>query len=163
MVDPDDESVGVERGARTASQGPGRPADRARVDVTPPSVGDGDHAAAGHPGHTGHGDHVGEFRRLFWIMLLLAIPTVGLSEMFASIVGAGLPIALSYGAMGLEFSVGQLAGAAWRYWREPRSYLPGPGEQPVGYRVQPEVTHTHPATRPDGRELPTGGEPLWDL
>ena len=84
--------------------------------------------------------------------------------MFASIVGAGLPIALSYGAMGLEFSVGQLAVAGWRYWREPRSYLPGPGEQAVGYRVQPEVAHTHPAIRPDGRDLPaTGGEPLWDL
>ena len=84
--------------------------------------------------------------------------------MFISIVGAGLPIALSYGAMGREFSVGQLAVAAWRYWREPRSYLPGPGEQAVGYRVQPEVAHTHPATRPGGRELPaTAGEPLWDL
>ena len=84
--------------------------------------------------------------------------------MFASIVGAGLPIALSYGAMGLEFSVGQLAVAAWRYWREPRSYLPGPGEQAIGYRVQAEVTRTHPAIRPDGRELSgTGGEPVWDL
>ena len=84
--------------------------------------------------------------------------------MFVSIVGAGLPIALSYGAMGLEFSVAQLAGAAWRYWREPRSYLPGPGEQAVGYLVQAELAHPHPAIRPDGRELPaTGGEPLWDL
>ena len=83
--------------------------------------------------------------------------------MFISIVGAGLPIALSYGAMGLEFSVAQLTGAAWRYWHEPRSYLPGPGEQTVGYRVQAEGAHTHPV-RPDGRELPaTGGKPLWDL
>src|SRR5699024_8818137 len=31
-----------------------------------------------HGGHAGHGDHVGQFRRLFWIMLLLAIPVVGL-------------------------------------------------------------------------------------
>jgi Cu2+-exporting ATPase len=99
MVDPDDEGVGVESGARNASQGPGRPADRARVDVTPPSVGDGDHAAAGHPGHTGHGDHVGEFRRLFWIMLLLAVPTVGLSEMFASILGYSLPDVPGIGAV----------------------------------------------------------------
>jgi len=84
--------------------------------------------------------------------------------MFVSIVGAGLPIALSYGAMGLEFSVGQLAVAAWRYWREPRSYLPGPGEQAVGYLVQAELAPTHPAVRPDGRELPaTDREPLWDL
>ena len=83
--------------------------------------------------------------------------------MFVSIVGAGLPIALSYGAMGLEFSVGQLAVAAWRYWREPRSYLPGPGEHVVGYRVRAEVAHADPAVKPDGREPAAGGEPLWDL
>ena len=84
--------------------------------------------------------------------------------MFASIVGAGLPIALSYGAMGLEFSVGQLVVAGWRYWREPRSYLPGPGKHAVGYLVQAELAHTDPAIRPDGREFSaTGGEPLWDI
>src|SRR5690625_764727 len=48
-------------------------------------------AHAGHAGHAGHGDHVGEFRRLFWIMLVLAVPTVVLSGMFASIVGYALP------------------------------------------------------------------------
>jgi Cu2+-exporting ATPase len=31
------------------------------------------------------------FRRLFWIMLVLAVPTVLFSEMFASIVGYALP------------------------------------------------------------------------
>jgi Cu2+-exporting ATPase len=50
---------------------------------------------AGHGGHGGteHGghDHVAMFRRLFWIMLVLAIPTVLLSEMFASIIGYSLP------------------------------------------------------------------------
>ena len=45
---------------------------------------------AGHAGHD-HGDHVGQFRRLFWIMLVLAIPTVGLSPMFASFFGYPLP------------------------------------------------------------------------
>ncbi|GGD30858.1 copper-translocating P-type ATPase [Microbacterium faecale] len=44
----------------------------------------------GHAGHD-HGDHVGQFRRLFWIMLVLAIPTVGLSPMFASFFGYPLP------------------------------------------------------------------------
>ena len=38
----------------------------------------------GHGGHHGHGDHVAMFRRLFWIMLVLAVPTVLLSGMFAS-------------------------------------------------------------------------------
>ncbi|MEV8252305.1 heavy metal translocating P-type ATPase [Microbacterium sp. NPDC076768] len=42
-------------------------------------------------GHSGHGDHVGQFRRLFWIMLILAVPTVALSGMFAMILGYTLP------------------------------------------------------------------------
>src|SRR3954447_22011176 len=50
----------------------------------------GGHAGHG-MGHGGHGDHVAMFRRLFWIMLALAVPTVLLSEMFASIVGYSLP------------------------------------------------------------------------
>ncbi len=45
----------------------------------------------GHSGHGGHGDHVAQFRRLFWIMLVIAIPTVTLSGMFAMIVGYQLP------------------------------------------------------------------------
>jgi Cu2+-exporting ATPase len=46
---------------------------------------------AGHGGHGGHGDHVAQFRRQFWIMLVLAIPTVALSGMFAMIVGYQVP------------------------------------------------------------------------
>ena len=42
-------------------------------------------------GHGGHGDHVGQFRRLFWIMLVIAIPTILFSPMFASIIGYTLP------------------------------------------------------------------------
>ena len=45
----------------------------------------------GHAGHGGHGDHVAQFRRLFWMMLLLAIPTVALSSMFAMIIGYTVP------------------------------------------------------------------------
>ena len=45
----------------------------------------------GHAGHGGHEGHVAEYRRMFWIMLVLAIPTVALSGMFASIVGYQLP------------------------------------------------------------------------
>nr|WP_229703302.1 heavy metal translocating P-type ATPase [Microbacterium murale] len=45
----------------------------------------------GHGGHAGHGDHVGQFRRLFWIMLILAVPTVALSGMFSMILGYPLP------------------------------------------------------------------------
>lgn len=45
----------------------------------------------GHGGHHGHGDHVAMFRRLFWIMLVLSVPTVLLSGMLASLVGYPLP------------------------------------------------------------------------
>ncbi|MCK9795236.1 heavy metal translocating P-type ATPase [Isoptericola sp. 4D.3] len=45
-----------------------------------------------HAGHAGHGaDHVAMFRRLFWIMLLMAVPTVLLSDMFAGLLGYDLP------------------------------------------------------------------------
>ncbi|MGP5726035.1 heavy metal translocating P-type ATPase [Arthrobacter rhombi] len=59
------------------------------------NAGHGDHqdhgAGDGHSGHAGHGDHVGQFRRLFWIMLVLALPVVGFSDMFAGLVGYQLP------------------------------------------------------------------------
>jgi hypothetical protein len=75
---------------------------------------------------------------------------------FVAIVGAGLPVAISYGAMGLQFSVAQFTRAAWRYWRAPRRYLAGPGLPTSGYVV---------ASDP-GRDVPTGAEVaeelLWD-
>ena len=40
-----------------------------------------------HGGHAGHADHVGQFRRLFWIMLVLAVPVVGFNDMFAHLLG----------------------------------------------------------------------------
>ncbi|KYH45531.1 heavy metal translocating P-type ATPase [Branchiibius sp. NY16-3462-2] len=52
-------------------------------------AGDMDHMD--HMGHGGHGDHVAMFRRLFWIMVLLAIPTVLCSNMFADLLGYSLP------------------------------------------------------------------------
>ena len=49
---------------------------------------DSDHAEHGHGGHH---DHVAQFRRLFLIMSVLAIPTVALSPMFAMILGYSVP------------------------------------------------------------------------
>ena len=46
-----------------------------------------------HGGHGGHADHVSQFRRLFWIMLVLAIPVVSCNAMFASLLGYALPSA----------------------------------------------------------------------
>ena len=59
-------------------------------------------AEAGHQ-QTGHGNHVGQFRPLFRIMLVLAIPVVGLHEMFAQLVGYPLP------------GAGQVGGSP-RFW-----------------------------------------------
>jgi Cu2+-exporting ATPase len=51
-----------------------------------------EHAAEhGHRGHGGHADHVAQFRRMFWTMLVLAIPTVALSGMFAMILDYTVP------------------------------------------------------------------------
>ena len=63
--------------------------------MTMPQTASPDHAAhqghEGHGGHGDHGDHVAQFRRLFWIMVVLAIPTVALSSMFAMILGYPVP------------------------------------------------------------------------
>lgn len=54
--------------------------------------GHSDHSGhGGHAGHGDHGDHVGMFRRLFWGSLVLAVPTVLLSPMFADLVGYQVP------------------------------------------------------------------------
>jgi Cu2+-exporting ATPase len=49
---------------------------------------DHDHGAMG---HAGHGDHVARFRRLFWVMLVLTVPVVAFSPMFAMFLGYSLP------------------------------------------------------------------------
>ncbi|MGO2051141.1 MAG: heavy metal translocating P-type ATPase [Microbacterium sp.] len=53
-----------------------------------------DHAGHAHADHTGHSDHVGQFRRLFWIMLILAVPVVAFSSAFAMLLGYQLPDAI---------------------------------------------------------------------
>src|SRR5690625_4754970 len=47
----------------------------------------------GHAGHdhVDHGDHVGQFRRLFWIMLVTGLPVVAFNPMFAQLLGYPLP------------------------------------------------------------------------
>ena len=54
----------------------------------------GDHHSGGHMGHMGHGghgDHAAQFRDRFWWSLLLALPVVGFSHMFADLLGYMLP------------------------------------------------------------------------
>ncbi|MDC7104548.1 heavy metal translocating P-type ATPase [Corynebacterium falsenii] len=54
-----------------------------------------EHASHGghgdHGGHGGHAGHVAHFRRLFWIMTVIAIPVVACSAMFAQLIGYSLP------------------------------------------------------------------------
>jgi Cu2+-exporting ATPase len=68
------------------------------VDHTHHQTHEGHAAPAGHDGpgghgggHGGHADHVAQYRRMFWIMLVLAVPTVALSGMFAMILGYTVP------------------------------------------------------------------------
>ncbi|MBE9373613.1 heavy metal translocating P-type ATPase [Saccharopolyspora sp. HNM0983] len=56
-----------------------------------------EHSGNGEHGHHDHGDHVAAFRRLFWLMLVLAVPVVLLSDMFAMIIGYRLPDAPGIG------------------------------------------------------------------
>lgn len=52
----------------------------------------GHESHSGHGGHGGHGgDHVGQFRTLFWINLIIAIPVVAFSTMFAMLLGYNIP------------------------------------------------------------------------
>jgi len=52
----------------------------------------GSGVAHDHTGHgAGHGDHVGQFRRLFWLMLVFAVPVIAFSGMFADLLGYDLP------------------------------------------------------------------------
>jgi P-type Cu2+ transporter len=54
-------------------------------------AGHGGHHGGGHMGHGGHGDHAAQFRDRFWWSLLLALPVVGFSSMFADLLGYTLP------------------------------------------------------------------------
>ncbi|WP_246065203.1 heavy metal translocating P-type ATPase [Aeromicrobium piscarium] len=59
------------------------------------------HDDMGHDEHHDHHDHVGQFRRLFWIMVVLAVPVVGFNAMFADLIGY------------------ELADAGWVRWVSP--------------------------------------------
>jgi P-type Cu2+ transporter len=69
------------------------------LDHTQHHAHEGHDAAEGHGSHQGHcgggrgghADHVAQYRRMFWIMLVLAVPTVALSPMFAMILGYDVP------------------------------------------------------------------------
>ncbi len=79
----------------TGHQHPATTAEPTPAVTADPHAGHGmadEHAGHGDgSGHSGHSGHVGQFRRLFWIMLVIAIPVVVFSPMFAMILGYSLP------------------------------------------------------------------------
>jgi hypothetical protein len=84
---------------------------------------------------------------------------------FVSIFIGGLPLAVSYGAMGPDFSVAEQFRAAWRYWREPGRYLSGSGGASTGYVVRRESSTEEGGV---GSPPPTDSsldlaEALWDV
>jgi len=85
--------------------------------------------------------------------------TISVSIMFA-----GVPFAVSYAAMGTEFSVSELARVAAGFYRTPRRYAPGAGARTrPGYHVEPDPLPDEQPTRPVAPDAPTPtGEALWD-
>ena len=83
--DPEPASAGHEHGTSTQSPPP---------DAHDPHAGHGEYLAhlgpGEHPGHGGHDRHAGHgahgemFRRRFWVSLVLAVPVVFFSHMFAT-------------------------------------------------------------------------------
>ena len=69
--------------------GPNHEHGHVAMDEHPSASGHGDHSGPG-----GHGGHVARFRRLFWLMLALAVPVVALSPMFAMLLGYDIPSGL---------------------------------------------------------------------
>jgi hypothetical protein len=87
---------------------------------------------------------------------LPAGPTITLSLFVA-----GLPVAVSFAAQGLEFSVSSFLRALWRFGRSPRRYLPGGGQTAAGYVVVAE--EREPAFEPGIDATPSSRiAELWD-
>jgi Cu2+-exporting ATPase len=96
------------------------------TDVSPETH---DHAQHGHAhhGHGGHGDHVAQFRERFWWNLLLAIPVVVFSEMFADLLGYEQPAGTAWVSPVLGTVIFFYGG--WPFlsggWSEIRARRPG--------------------------------------
>lgn len=76
---------------------------------------DHNHDSAGHEHHDHHGNHdhaghVAQFRRLFWIMVVLSIPVIGFNEMFANLIGYNVP------SSGWTWWVSPILGTVIYFW-----------------------------------------------
>lgn len=80
---------------------------------------------------------------------------------FVSVLLAGFPVAVSYGAMGLEFSVSAFIRAGWAFWHQTRTFPAGPGQPTLGYLLHEDSAAAPRADRPDTSA--TEGTLLWDV
>jgi hypothetical protein len=87
-------------------------------------------------------------------------PFTTTATLFVSIVLAGSPVALSYGAMAHEWSVADALRAQWAWFMRPRRYLPGAGAASCGYLVEATAPQPEAECRTVQREEPAV---LWDL
>ena len=67
----------------------------------------------GHSGHGGHAHHVAQFRRLFWIMLVIAVPVVAFSPMFGHLLGYEVP---DTGVLGVLRWLSPILGTVMYFW-----------------------------------------------
>lgn len=82
------------------------------------------------------------------------------ATIFMSILLAGLPVAVSYGAMGVEFSVCDFARAGWRFWRQPREFPAGVGASTSGYALVDDARQEHDPEM--AARVAADGRLLWD-
>jgi hypothetical protein len=75
-----------------------------------------------------------------------------------SVLVAGLPVAVSYGLSGAEFSATRLALAVCRWARRPSQYQAGAGAMLTGYVVQQPAPEPAPVREPQTQLDP---EELW--
>lgn len=87
-------------------------------------------------------------------------PLPAQATIFTSILLAGLPVAVSYGAMGVEFSVSDFARAGWRYWRQPREFPAGCGATTPGYVLVDDARHERDPDK--AARVAADGRLLWD-
>src|SRR5699024_1947407 len=76
---------------------------------------------AGHSGHGGHAHHVAQFRRLFWIMLIIAVPVVDLSPPFGPLLGCRVGVT---GVLGVLRGLSPILGTVMYFWGG-KPYLTG--------------------------------------
>ncbi|MFA9270608.1 hypothetical protein LRS13_06190 [Svornostia abyssi] len=88
-------------------------------------------------------------------------PLPAQATIFVSVLLAGFPVAISYGAMGMEFSVGAFVRAGWSFWHDPRSFLAGPGEPTLGYLLHDETSASSAGEKHEASA--TEGALLWDV